>query len=55
MAVAGLLLGPDKEPKCDFGEIFDTEEGLEYEVGGNPNSRELEGGFHGVEGVVVLD
>lgn len=55
VAVGGLGFGPREEGKGDLGTVGEAEEGLVDEAGGEGDAVELERGFHGVEGVVVLE
>lgn len=48
-------MGPREEREGDFGVGFQAEEGLLEDVRGERDAGELEGGFGGVEGVVVVE
>lgn len=47
-------LGIMEERKSNLGRMPEAKEGLMEEMGGERNAVELERGFHGVEGVVVV-
>lgn len=51
----GKGLGILEEGKSNFGIIGEAEEGVVDKLGGESNTMELERGFHGVEGIMVVD